>query len=156
MNINATILAQIIIFVLLIWITVKKVWPMTLRNMVKRETRIADGLAAADKGQKDLAEAKGRADALLKDARDKALQIEEHARKRANEMVEQAKTTASAEGERLIVAAKQRITQEAMSAREELRRQVAALAVSGAGKILEREVDARTHADVLDKLAARI
>ena len=124
--------------------------------MVKREKRIADGLAAADMGQKSLAEAKGRADALLKDARDKALQIEEHARKRASEMVEQAKTTASAEGERLIVAAKQRITQEAMSAREELRRRVAALAVSGAGKILEREVDARTHADVLDKLAARI
>lgn len=156
MNINATILAQMLIFAVLVWICVSWIWPMTLRNMVKREKRIADGLAAADMGQKSLAEAKGRADALLKDARDKALQIEEHARKRANEMVEQAKTTASAEGERLIVAAKQRITQEAMSAREELRRQVAALAVSGAGKILEREVDARTHADVLDKLAARI
>lgn len=156
MNINATILAQMLIFAVLVWICVSWIWPMTLRNMVKRETRIADGLAAADKGQKSLADASGRAEALLKDARDKALQIEEHARKRANEMVEQAKTTASAEGERLIVAAKQRITQEAMSAREELRRQVAALAVSGAGKILEREVDARTHADVLDKLAARI
>ena len=156
MNINATILAQMVIFTALVWITVKWVWPMTLKNMVAREKRIADGLAAADRGQKDLAEAKGRADALLREARDKAMQIEEHARRRANELVEQAKTTAVAEGDRLLAAAQQRITQETNRAREELRRQVAALAVSGAAKILEREVDSRMHADVLDKLASRI
>jgi F-type H+-transporting ATPase subunit b len=155
-SINATILAQMVIFALLVWISVTWIWPMTLKNMVAREKRIADGLAAADKAQKDLAEAGGRAEALLREARDKAVQIEEQARRRANEMMEQAKAAASAEGDRLIAAAKQRITQEANSVREELRRQVATLAVSGAGKILEREVDARTHADVLDKLAARI
>jgi len=155
-NINATILAQMVIFALLVWTCVSWIWPMTLRQMVLREKRIADGLAAAEKGQKDLAEAGSRAEALLKDAREKALQIEENARRRANEMIEQAKGAASAEGERLIAAAKARIAQESNSAREELRRQVAALAVSGAGKILEREVDARTHADVLDKLASRI
>lgn len=156
MNINATILAQMIIFVVLIWITVKKVWPMTLKHMVAREKRIADGLAAAEKGQKDLAEASSRAEALMKDAREKALQVEDNARRRANEMIEQAKAAAVAEGERLITAAKAQIAQESNSAREDLRRQVGALAVSGAGKILEREVDARTHADVLDKLASRI
>jgi F-type H+-transporting ATPase subunit b len=155
-NINATILAQMIIFAVLVWFTMKVVWPMVLGQMVAREKRIADGLAAADRGQKDLAEAKGRADALLKDAREKALQIEENARKRGNEMVEQAKAAASAEGERLIAAAKQQIAQESNSAREELRRRVGALAVSGAGKILEREVDARTHAEIIDKLASRI
>jgi F-type H+-transporting ATPase subunit b len=155
-NINATILAQMVIFALLVWITVTWIWPMTLKNMVAREKRIADGLAAADKAQKDLAEAGGRADALLKEAREKAMQVEEHARRRANEMIEQAKATAIAEGDRLIAAAKQQIAQERNNVREELRRQVAGLAVSGAGRILEREVDARTHADVLDKLAARI
>jgi F-type H+-transporting ATPase subunit b len=155
-NINATIFAQMVIFALLVWITVTWIWPMTLKNMVAREKRIADGLAAADKAQKDLAEAGGRAEALLKEAREKAMQIEEHARRRANEMIEQAKATAIAEGDRLIAAAKQQIAQERNNVREELRRQVAGLAVSGAGRILEREVDARTHADVLDKLAARI
>lgn len=156
MSINATILAQMIIFALLVWTCVSWIWPMTLRNMVAREKRIADGLAAAEKGQKDLAEAAGRAEALLKEARAKAMQIDEQARRRANEIVEQAKVAATAEGERLITAAKAQIAQESNSARENLRHQVAALAVSGAGKILEREVDARTHAEVLDKLAARI
>jgi F-type H+-transporting ATPase subunit b len=155
-SINATILAQMIIFALLVWTCVSWIWPMTLRNMVAREKRIADGLAAADKGQKDLAEAGGRAEALLKEAREKAMQIDEQARRRANEMIEQAKLAATAEGERLITAAKAQIAQESNSAREDLRRQVSALAISGAGKILEREVDARTHAEVLDKLAARI
>ncbi|MGH8316098.1 MAG: F0F1 ATP synthase subunit B, partial [Steroidobacterales bacterium] len=130
--------------------------PWTLKNMVVREKRISDGLAAAEKGQKDLAEASSRAEALMKDAREKALQVEENARRRANEMIEQAKAAAVAEGERLIAAAKAQIAQESNSAREDLRRQVGALAVSGAGMILEREVDARTHADVLDKLASRI
>lgn len=156
MNINATILAQMVIFALLVWITVTWIWPMTLKHMVAREKRIADGLAAADKGQKDLADAEGRANAVLRDARDKAMQIEENARRRANEMIEQAKVAAGAEGERLIANAKAQIAQEANRAREELRHQVAALAVSGAGRILEREVDARTHADVLEKLASGI
>jgi len=155
-NINATILAQMVIFAVLVWICVSWIWPMTLKHMVAREKRIADGLAAAEKGQKDLAEASSRAEALMKGAREKALQVEENARRRANEMIEQAKAAAVAEGERLIAAAKAQIAQESMSAREDLRRQVGALAVSGAGKILEREVDARTHADVLDKLASRI
>jgi F-type H+-transporting ATPase subunit b len=155
-SINATILAQMVIFALLVWITVTWIWPMTLKNMVAREKRIADGLAAGEKGQKDLAEAGGKAQAILKDARDKATEVQDQARRRANELVEQAKTAASAEGDRLIAAAKQQIAQERNNVREELRRQVAALAVSGASKILEREVDARTHADVLDKLAARI
>jgi F-type H+-transporting ATPase subunit b len=155
-NINATILAQMVIFALLVWTCVSWIWPMTLKQMVAREKRIADGLAAADKGQKSLSEASGRAEVLLKDAREKAMQIEENARRRANEMVEQAKATAGAEGDRLIAAAKQQIVQERNNVREELRRQVASLAVSGAGKILEREVDAGTHADILNKLAARI
>jgi F-type H+-transporting ATPase subunit b len=155
-SINLTLIVQMFVFGLLIWFTMKFVWPLILGAMDERAKRIADGLAAAEKGQKDLAQAKSRSDDIIREARVKAVQIVDQAQHRANELIDQAKTTAIAEGERLVAAAQQRIELESSRARESLRRDVAALAVSGASRLLEREVDAKTHADLLGKLAAQI
>ena len=156
MNLNATILAQMIIFGALVWFTMKFVWPMIMGAMQVRSQKIAEGLAAADRGQKDLAAAESRVEEIVKAARERALGIEHQAQARANELVEAAKQTASSEGARLLESARSQVVLETQKAREELRRQVAALAVSGAAKIIEREIDPRTHAQLLDKLAAGI
>lgn len=156
MNINITLITQMVVFALLIWFTMKVVWPMILRPMDERAKRIADGLAAADKGQKDLSEAKAKADELLREARARAMQIIDQAQHRANELIEQAKNTAVAEGERLVAAAQQQTELDVSRAREALRKEVATLAVAGASQLLEREIDPKTHADLLGKLAAQI
>lgn len=156
MNINLTLITQMVVFGLLIWFTMKFVWPIILGAMDERAKRIADGLAAAERGQKDLQQAKSKSDEALREARAKAVQIIDHANHRANELIEQAKNTAIAEGERLIAAAQDQINLEANRARETLRKELANLAVAGASRLLEREVDARTHADLLDKLAAQV
>ena len=156
MNINLTLIVQMFVFALLIWFTMKVVWPLILGPMDERARRIADGLAAADKGQKDLAQAKSRSDDIIGEARVKAVQIVDQAQHRANELIAQAKTTAISEGERLVAAAQQEIELESNRAREILRREVAALAVIGASRLLEREVDAKAHADLLNKLAAQV
>lgn len=156
MNINLTLIVQMFVFALLIWFTMKVVWPLILGPMDERARRIADGLAAADKGQKDLAQAKSRSDDIIGEARVKAVQIVDQAQHRANELIAQAKTTAISEGERLVAAAQQEIELESNRARENLRREVAALAVIGASRLLEREVDAKAHADLLNKLAAQV
>jgi len=155
-NINLTLIVQMFVFALLIWFTMKVVWPLILGPMDERARRIADGLAAADKGQKDLAQAKSRSDDIIGEARVKAVQIVDQAQHRANELIAQAKTTAISEGERLVAAAQQEIELESNRARENLRREVAALAVIGASRLLEREVDAKAHADLLNKLAAQV
>ena len=156
MNINLTLVVQMIVFVVLIWFTMKVVWPMILGPMDEREKRIAAGLAAADKGQNELAQSRDRADAIIREARERATQIVEQAQRQANDLVEQAKGSASSEGARLVAAAKQQIELETSHAREALRREVATIAVSAASKVLEREIDQRTHADLLDKLATQI
>jgi len=155
-NINLTLIVQMFVFALLIWFTMKVVWPLILGPMDERAKRIADGLAAADKGQKDLAQAKSRSDDIIREARVKAVQIVDQAQHRANELIDQAKTTAISEGERLVAAAQQQIELESNRARESLRKDVAALAVTGASRLLEREVDAKAHAELLNKLAAQI
>jgi F-type H+-transporting ATPase subunit b len=155
-NINLTLIVQMIVFILLIWFTMKVVWPMILGPMNERETRIAQGLAAAEEGEKELAEARGKADVIVREARERANQIIDHAQHRANELVEEAKGTASAEGARLVAAAQQQIELDTSRARESLRREVAGIAVGAASKLLGREIDARTHAELLDKLAAQI
>jgi F-type H+-transporting ATPase subunit b len=147
---------QMLVFALLIYGTMKWIWPPLLTAMQARERRIAEGLAAAEKGEQELAEARGKADAIVREARERANQIIDHAQHRANELVEQAKTTASAEGARLVAAAEQQIELETSHARESLRREVAGIAVGAAAKLLGREIDTRTHADLLDKLAAQI
>jgi len=153
-NLNATILAQMLIFALVIWVAMKFLWPEITGSIQERTRRIADGLAAAERGQKDLAAAESRVEEIVRGARERALAIEHQAQARAGEIVETAKQTAQSEGARLIESARAQVALDAQKAREELRRQVAALAVSGAARILEREIDPRAHAQLLDKLAA--
>jgi len=155
-NINLTLVVQMIVFALLIYGTMKWIWPPLLDAMQARERRIAAGLAAAEKGEEALTEARGQADAIVREARERANQIIDHAQHRANELVEQAKTTASAEGARLVAAAQQQIELETTHARESLRREVAGIAVGAAAKLLGREIDASKHADLLDQLAAEV
>jgi len=155
-NINLTLIVQMLVFILLIWFTMKFVWPMILGPMEERSQKIAAGLAAAEKGKADLALANERAEAVLREARERAGQIIDQAQHRANDMVEEAKGAATAEGARLMAAAQEQIDLAAARARESLRRDVAQIAVSAAAKILEREIDPRTHSDLIDKLAAQI
>jgi F-type H+-transporting ATPase subunit b len=153
-NLNATILAQMIVFAIVVWVTMKWLWPQITDPIEKRQQRIAEGLAAADRGEKDLAAAESRVQQLVTEARTRALAIEAQAQARANEIVESAKASAQAEGARLLEAARSQVVLETQKARDALRAQVASLAVSGASRILERELDAKTHAQLLDKLAA--
>jgi F-type H+-transporting ATPase subunit b len=155
-NINLTLVVQMVIFALLIWFTMKFVWPLILGAMEERSKKIALGLAAAEKGQTELAQARTNSDAIIREARERATQIIDHAQHRANEIVEQAKATATQEGQRLVAAAQQQIDLEANRARETLRKEVADLAVSTASKLLEREIDAKAHADLISKLATQI
>jgi F-type H+-transporting ATPase subunit b len=155
-NLNATILAQMVIFGALVWFTMKFVWPMIMGEMQERQKKIAEGLAAGERGQKDLAAASARVDEIVREARARAQQIEQQAHVQANEIIEAARRQASTEGARIVQSAEAQIALERQSARDELRRQVASLAVAGAGKIIEREIDARAHAQLLDKLVAQI
>jgi F-type H+-transporting ATPase subunit b len=155
-NINLTLVIQMIVFAVLIWFTMRFIWPMILGPMEERSRKIALGLAAAEKGQQDLKQAEERVEAIVREARDRANQIIDQAQRRANEMIEEAKAAATHEGQRLIASAQQQIELEATHARETLRKDVAQLAVETASKLLEREIDARKHADLLDKLAAQI
>ncbi len=156
MNINLTLIVQMLVFATLVFAVMKWVWPVILNAMDERERKIAQGLAAAEKGEQELAEARGRAEVIVREARERASQIIDHAQHRANDLVEQAKGTASTEGARLIAAAQQQIELDAARARESLRREVAGIAVSAAAKLLGREIDAKKHTDLLDKLAAEV
>jgi len=155
-NINLTLIVQMIVFLVLVWFTMKFVWPMILGPMEERSKKIAAGLNAAEKGQQELALARDRSEAIIREARERATQIIDQAQHRANDLVEQAKSSATAEGQRLVAAAKQQIELDASHAREALRREVATIAVSAASKVLEREIDPRAHADLLSKLATQI
>jgi F-type H+-transporting ATPase subunit b len=155
-NINLTVIVQVLVFITLIWFTMKFVWPMILGPMKEREQKIAQGLAAAAKSEKDLNEAEARSKEILREARDRAAQIVDQAGKRSSEMVEEAKGTASGEAQRLLSQARDEATLEVTRAREGLRREVGRLAVEGASRLLEREIDPKTHAELLDKLAAEV
>jgi F-type H+-transporting ATPase subunit b len=155
-NINLTLIIQMIVFAVLIWFTMKYVWPMILGPMEERSRRIAMGLAAGEKGQQELAQAQSRIEVMIRESHERANQIVDQAQRRANGMIEEAKRNASEEGQRLLAAAQQQIELEATKARESLRRDVAQLAVETASKLLEREIDPRTHADLIDKLAAQL
>jgi F-type H+-transporting ATPase subunit b len=155
-NINLTLIVQMLVFIALIWATMKFVWPKIIDAMEERSRKIAAGLAAAEKGKADLVQADQRAEAIVKEARTKAAQILDQAGKRSNEMVEEAKGTAIAEAERLVAQAHEDALLESTRARESLRREVGRLAVEGASRLLEREIDPKTHAELLDKLAAEV
>jgi F-type H+-transporting ATPase subunit b len=153
-SLNATILAQMIVFALVIWVAMKFLWPEITGSIQERNRRIAEGLAAAEQGRKDLVEADARAQEVLNGARERALAMEHQAQQRASQIVDAAKHTAQDEATRLLESARAQVTLDTQKAREELRRQVATLAVSGAAQIIEREIDPRAHAQLLDKLAA--
>ena len=156
MEFNATFIGQIIVFLILLWFFRKVITPAIAGAIDARQKKIAEGLSAADRGQKSLDEAQVRADQVIGEARTRANQIIDAASKRSNEIVEAAKHSALAEGERLIASAKQQIELEASRAREDLRKQVADLTVRSAAKVLGREIDASKHADILGKLATEI
>jgi F-type H+-transporting ATPase subunit b len=155
-SLNATLIAQIIVFLILVWFTMKYIWPPIVNAMDERAKRIADGLEAADRARHELAAANSRADDEIKKARAEAAAIIERANQQAGEIVEHARTDAAAEAARQKAAAQADIENLAHRARAELRGQVASLAVAGAGKILGREVDATTHTAQLDELVAEI
>ncbi len=156
MNINLTLVVQMLVFALLVWFTMRFVWPHILGAMEARSRKIAQGLAAAEKGQQELAQAREKGEEIIREARERAHQIIDQAQNRANDIVEQAKTAASSEGDRLVAAAQQQIELDTTRAREALRREVGQLAVNTASKLIEREIDPRKHADLIEKLAAQI
>lgn len=156
MNINLTLIAQALAFAALIWLIATFIWPPLLNAIEERQKKIAEGLAAADNSQKALAQAEEKANEELKAARSKANEIIEQAHQRANQIVEAAKNEAIEEGVRQKALAQAEIDASANRAREDLRRQVSALAVAGAEKLLRREIDANAHKALLDELAAEI
>ncbi|HZX79627.1 MAG TPA: F0F1 ATP synthase subunit B [Lysobacter sp.] len=156
MNIGLTLFAQALAFAALIWIIATKIWPPLLNAIEERQKKIAEGLAAADNSQKALAEAQQNADAAMREARGKANEIIDQAHQRANQIIEQARNEALAEAARAKDLAEAEIAAASNRAREDLRRQVAVLAVAGAEKLLHREIDANAHKALLDELAAQI
>lgn len=156
MDINLTLFAQSAVFAVFIWFTAKFVWPPLMRAVEARQKKIAEGLAAADRGAKALQDASAKSDEALKAARTQAQDILTAATRQATQLVESAKGTAKTEAERIVVAAREEVTRELNQAKESLRKQVGELAVLGAAQILKREIDAKAHADVFKDLAARV
>jgi len=156
MNINLTLIGQSLTFFIFVWFCMKFVWPPIMNALHERKTKIADGLAAAEHGQHEQELAKKRASEVLHDAKQNAADIINQAQKRAGEIVEESKTDARAEGQRLLTAAKAEIDQEVQRAKEALRAELGTIVISGAEKVLEREVDASVHDDMIKKLATQI
>ncbi|KZY68112.1 F0F1 ATP synthase subunit B [Oleiphilus sp. HI0071] len=156
MNINYTLIGQIIFFAVFVLFCMKYVWPPIMAAMQEREKKISDGLAAADRASKDLELAQKKAGEELKDAKVQAAELIEQANKRASQIVDEAKENAKKEGDRLLTAAQAEIEQEKNRVREELRAEVSAIALAGAEKILGSEIDASKHSKLLDQLASEI
>jgi F-type H+-transporting ATPase subunit b len=156
MNFNATLIGQMITFVIFVWICMKYVWPPLMTILEERNKKIADGLAAAERGQKDLEDAKARVSESLNEAKQQAQEIINQAQRRANEIVDEAKDSARDEADKIKAAASVDIDQQVTAAREQLRKEVSVIALQGAQKILKREVDAKAHAEVLDELVTQI
>ena len=156
MNFNLTLIAQALVFAAFIAFTIKFVWPPLLRAIEALQKEIADGLAAADQGRRSLETSSRQAEDEIRKARERATEIVSQAEKRTAQMIEEAKNAAKEEAGREKAAAKAEIAQEASRAREQLRNQVASLAVAGAEKILQREVDAKAHADLLDSIKKQL
>lgn len=156
MNIGITLIGQMISFALFVWFTMRFVWPPLTKAMAERQTRIADGLAAAEKGKRELEVAEKRALEVLRKAKGDAAEVVAGAEKRAAQIADEAKVQAKAEAERILQAAKVEIDQELNRAREQLRTAVASLAAVGAAKILEQEIDAGAHAKLLDAVVRQL
>ncbi len=156
MSINATLIGQMITFALLVWFTMKYIWPPLFDSLEERKKKIADGLAAAEKGQEAMHLAEKKAKGVLKEAKEQSSEIVNLAQKRANELVEASKDTAKKEGERLILVAKAQIEQEKQQAKESLRKEVSALALRAAEQILSAEIDKTKHQDILNKISNQL
>ena len=149
MNLNATLFAQLVVFFILAWFTMQFVWPPIVKALDERAKKIADGLAAAERGKHDLELATKRSTEALREGKEKAAELIANAEKRAAQVIEEAKVAAKAEADRIVAGAKAEIDQEAVRAKEQLREQVATLVVAGAEKILRREINAQAHSDIL-------
>lgn len=156
MSINATLFAQLVVFAILVWFTMRFVWPPITRAIDERTQKIADGLSAAERARLELSNANRRVEEQLSAARDDAARRLADAERLAQSMIEQAKARAAEEGNKIVAAARAEAQQEMVKAREALRGQVADLAVRGAEQILRREVDARAHADLLARLQTEL
>lgn len=156
MNPNATLFGQMIAFAILIWFTMKYIWPPLMGAIEQRQKQIADGLAAAERAQSELKDADQRAADEVRKARQQASEIIDKAHAQANQIIDKAKEDALAEIARQKAAADAEIANMVHKAKEQLRTQVAVLAVTGAAKIIQREIDANTHKDLLDQLVAEI
>ena len=156
MDLNITLVIQFAAFLAVSWMVMKFGWPHIMAAIEERQQKIAEGLAAADRSQQDLARAEEKVAEALKEARTKANEIIDQAHQRANQIIEQAKDDAVAEANRQKALAESEIAAAANRAREELRRQVSVLAVSGAEKLLKREIDAGAHKALIDELAAQL
>lgn len=156
MNINATLFVQLVVFFIGAWVTMRFIWPPLLKAIEERQQRIADGLAAAERGTKSLDEAHKRIARLDAEARDRAQAIVTEAEKRAQAIIDEAKRAAKVEADRLIAAAKAEAEQQMQRVKTALRDEVARLAVAGAEQILRREVNAQVHADLLAQLKGQL
>ena len=156
MNINLTLIGQIIAFAVFVWFCLKFVWPPLISAMQERQKKIADGLDAANRAERDLKLAQDKATSQMREAKEQAAQIIEQANKRATQIIDEAKEAARHEGDRLKAAAQAEIDQEVNRAKENLRSQVSTLAVAGASKILETSIDIEKHDALLNKLAEEL
>lgn len=152
MNLNATLFAQIVVFFVLAWFTMQFVWPPIVKALDERAKKIADGLAAAEQGKKDLELASQRSAEAIKEGRVKAAELIANAEKRANQVIEEAKKTAQAEYDKIIANAKNDAEQEAIRVKEELRLKMSELVISGAEQILRREINQQNNVDILKQI----
>ena len=156
MDINLTLIGQSIAMTVFVWFCMKFIWPLITNMLEERRTQIADGLAAAEEGNRALQKAEGRVSEIVDEARGQARQIIDQANTRAGSIVDEARVGAGEERERILTAAQGEVEQEVNRARDTLRGQVGAIAVAGAEQILAREIDASAHRDLLDRLSAEI
>ncbi|MCX7087233.1 MAG: F0F1 ATP synthase subunit B [Methylococcales bacterium] len=156
MSINATLIGQMITFTLLVWFTMKYIWPPLIESLELRKKKIAEGLAAAERGQEQIHLAEKKAKSLLIQAKEESAGIITLAQKRANELVEESKDVAKKEGERLLLAAKAQIEQEIQQTKESLRKEISALALSAAEQILGAEIDKNKHKEILTKVSKQL
>jgi F-type H+-transporting ATPase subunit b len=156
LNINATLLGELIAFIFFVWFCMKFVWPPIMGAIEERQQKIADGLAASERGEKDLELAQAKATDQLKEAKTQAAEIIEQAKKRGTQIVDEETQRGHSEREKIIAQGYSEIEAERNRTKEELRKQVAALAVAGAEKILERQIDAAAQSDIVEKLVAEL
>ena len=156
MNFNYTLIGQLLAFILFVWFCMKYIWPPMMQALEDREKEISDGLDAASRGKRELEEANIKKEDILQDAKKEAAELVNQANHRANQIVEDAQSTAGEEAERIKVSAQSDIEQSTKRAREELRSEVATLAVAGAEKILNSEIDKKKNSELINKLSKEL